>query len=429
MRSDDVSYTLEDCLDALIDYRGKTPRKTEAGIPLITAKVVKGGRIETPNEFIDPKDFGAWMTRGLPQVGDVVMTTEAPLGEVGQIRTLPVALAQRIVTLRGKAGVLHNDYLLYALQSAPVQAQLLGRSSGTTVLGIKQSELRRVSLALPRFEEQAAVAAVLKCLDDRIDLFRQTNATLESFVRSLFKSWFIDFDPVRAKAEGREPEGMDASTAAHFPDQFESSALGVIPKGWRAGKMGGLCHNPRAQARPGDLPVDTPYMGLEHIPRKSIALDSAGTAEGLESGKFWFQPDDVLFGKLRPYFHKVGLAPCRGVCSTDILVIRPIEARWLGFVAMHASSDELIAYATQLSNGAKMPRTSWHDIAAFNLVVPTEAIAQSFDDVARPLFRKIHANIAATKLLAEVRDALLPRLVNGKLRLPECQEEIREAVA
>ncbi|MFS9669459.1 restriction endonuclease subunit S, partial [Klebsiella pneumoniae] len=83
-------------------------------------------RIETPNEFIDPKDFGAWMTRGLPQVGDVVMTTEAPLGEVGQIRTLPVALAQRIVTLRGKAGVLHNDYLLYALQSAPVQAQLLG---------------------------------------------------------------------------------------------------------------------------------------------------------------------------------------------------------------------------------------------------------------------------------------------------------------
>ena len=128
MQSEVTRYTLEDCLDALIDYRGKTPRKTGEGIPLVTAKVVKGGRIERPNEYIAIEDFAGWMTRGLPRVGDVVMTTEAPLGEVGQIRQLPVALAQRVVTLRGKAGVLHNDYLLYALQSEPVQAQLHGLS-------------------------------------------------------------------------------------------------------------------------------------------------------------------------------------------------------------------------------------------------------------------------------------------------------------
>jgi type I restriction enzyme S subunit len=164
MPSEQQVLPLEDCLEALIDYRGKTPSKTDMGIPLITAKVVKGGRIETPTEFIAPEDFDSWMTRGLPKVGDVVMTTEAPLGEVGQILRLPVALAQRIVTLRGKPHLLDNDYLLYMLQAEAFQEQLKGRSSGTTVVGIKQSELRKVPLSLPPVQIQRDVASILKAL-------------------------------------------------------------------------------------------------------------------------------------------------------------------------------------------------------------------------------------------------------------------------
>src|SRR5690606_39158567 len=160
----------EDCLDDLIDYRGKTPRKTNHGIPLITAKVVKSGRIETPDEFIAEEDYASWMTRGLPKIGDVVLTTEAPLGEVAQIKFLPVALAQRIVTLRGKPGLLDNCYLLYLLQSQEMQEKLVGRSSGTTVIGIKQSELRKIELALPPISEQRAIAHILGTLDDKIEL-------------------------------------------------------------------------------------------------------------------------------------------------------------------------------------------------------------------------------------------------------------------
>lgn len=429
MRSELKTYALEECLDALIDYRGKTPHKTDCGVPLITAKVVKSGRIETPNEFIAHEDFAAWMTRGLPKVGDVVMTTEAPLGEVGQIQQLPVALAQRVVTLRGKERVLHNDYLLYALQSESVQAQLLERSSGTTVVGIKQSELRKVTLDLPPFEVQCELSCVLKALDDRIDLLRQTNATLESIAQALFKSWFIAFDPVRALAQGREPEGMDAATAALFPAEFEESTLGLIPKGWSLGKLEVICSNPRAQAKPGQMPPETPYIGLEHMPRKSIALDNAGTAEGLESGKFWFERNDVLFGKLRPYFHKVGLAPVRGVCSTDILVLRPKSPGWLGFLAMHASSDALISHTTQLSNGARMPRTSWHDVGGFDVTLPPHTVASAFDAAVKPMFERIHAHIESARLLASLRDTLLPRLISGKLRLPEAQTQLEDALA
>jgi len=141
---------LADCMAAIIDYRGKTPRKTTAGVPLVTAKVVKGGRIETPDEFIAHEDYDTWMRRGLPCMGDVVITTEAPLGEVAQLDGSRVALAQRLITLRGNPDVLENDFLRYAMQSAFVQAQLKARASGTTVLGIKQSELRKVLLPLPR---------------------------------------------------------------------------------------------------------------------------------------------------------------------------------------------------------------------------------------------------------------------------------------
>src|SRR5205823_10329946 len=133
----------------IIDYRGKTPSKTSSGVPLITAKVVKSGRIEEPNEFIAEEEYDEWMTRGRPESGDVVITTEAPLGEVAQLGSERVALAQRIILLRGKDGLLDNGFLKFLMQSENVQDQLRARASGTTVLGIKQSELRKVILTLP----------------------------------------------------------------------------------------------------------------------------------------------------------------------------------------------------------------------------------------------------------------------------------------
>jgi len=150
---------LEDCLDALNDYRGKTPVKTTSGIPLITAKIIKGGRIETPTEFIATDDYDSWMRRGLPKEGDVVLTVEAPLGQVAQLGPEKIAFAQCVVTLRGKPGVLDSTYLLYLLKTEEMQEQLKSRATGTTVLGIKQSELRKVSVALVPFDQQQSVAA------------------------------------------------------------------------------------------------------------------------------------------------------------------------------------------------------------------------------------------------------------------------------
>ncbi len=259
MGSEWTELPLEKCMEAIIDYRGKTPKKTSSGIPLITAKIIKGGSIEPTSEYIAEEDYKSWMRRGIPEPGDIVMTTEAPLGEVAQLDGRKIALAQRVITLRGKSGLLDNTFLKYLISSQDVQHQLEGRATGTTVKGIKQSELRKITLKFPSFRTQRQIALILGTLDDKIALNHQINATLESMAQALFKSWFVDFDPVidNALAAGNPiPEALQARADARaalgdqrnplpdhirqqFPDRFVlTEEMGWVPEGWTISTIG-----------------------------------------------------------------------------------------------------------------------------------------------------------------------------------------------
>lgn len=159
---------LDEVVSHFIDYRGKTPNKTTSGIPLITAKIVKAGRIQEPTEFISEEDYPIWMTRGYPEINDVVLTTEAPLGEVGLIRDTNVALAQRIITMRCNPGIFDNVLLKYYLMSEVGQYELDSRASGTTVFGIKASVLKKLSLLIPPLEQQKVIAEQLHAIEDKM---------------------------------------------------------------------------------------------------------------------------------------------------------------------------------------------------------------------------------------------------------------------
>ena len=287
---------------------------------------------------------------------------------------------------------------------------------------------KAMKVAVPSLREQDCIIGVLGSLDDRITLLRETNTTLEAIAQALFKSWFVDFDPVRAKQEGRAPEGMDEATAALFPDGFEESELGLVPKGWRLGELRNIAQTAKRQLQASELHADLLYVGLEHIPRKSFSLTDWGRAEGLESAKSAFAEDDILFGKLRPYFHKVVIAPFSGVCSTDILVCQPTSPAYWGVAAMHLFSVPLIDYADRLSNGAKMPRVTWKDLAAYPLCVPSAEIARRFNEALEPMIARMKANIHQARTLAALRDTLLPRLISGQLRLPEEQAQLGVAL-
>ena len=319
-------------------------------------------------------------------------------------------------------------FLLFALQSPYLQHQIgWNEGTGSTVSNLRIPVLEALRVPTPSLPDQLDIAETLGALDDRIALLRESNTTLEAIAQALFKSWFVDFDPVRAKQQGLAPAGMDEATAALFPDSFEESALGFVPKGWRPGILGEVVRTIKSQLHPSELRAAMNYVGLEHLPRKSLSLVNWGAADGLESAKAKFSEGDVLFGKLRPYFHKVIVAPFDGVCSTDILVCQSKQRAYDGFAAMQLFSAELIAYADRLSNGAKMPRIGWNDIAAYPLVVPSEPIASAYTEVVSSLLDRMKGNVFRAQTLATLRDTLLPRLISGQLRLPEALVEMEVA--
>ena len=178
-----------------IDYRGKTPPKTSSGIPLVTAKIVKNGMIQEPQEFIAENYYDEWMRRGIPQKGDVVFTTEAPLGEVARIKTDDkLAFAQRIIILEPNTQRLNAGYLFYALQDSVLKNRIAARATGTTVIGIKAAELKKVEIDLPPLQQQEKIVDTLSCLDDKIELNNKINENLEKQAEAIYQKCFGDVD-------------------------------------------------------------------------------------------------------------------------------------------------------------------------------------------------------------------------------------------
>jgi type I restriction enzyme S subunit len=258
--------------------------------------------------------------------------------------------------------------------------------------------------------------------------------TLEAMARALFKAWFVDFEPVRAKMEGRWERGQSLpGLPAHlydlFPARLVDSEVGEIPEGWRVGTLGDVAENPRRGVQPDAIAPDTPYIALEHMPRHSIALSDWGSANGIESNKFEFRKGEILFGKLRPYFHKVGVAPVDGVCSTDIVVVVPRTPHWFAFVLGIVSSDEFVEYTNAGSTGTKMPRTSWTEMARYEIALPPDALAQAFTHVVRRQVDRIIGAIYESRTLAAVRDALLPKLIRGEIRVKDAERFLKERIS
>lgn len=430
-----INLPLEDCMDAIIDYRGKTPRKTSAGIPLITAKIVKSGRIEQPEEFIDPSEYDKWMRRGLPKVGDVVITTEAPLGEVAQLSDARIALAQRLILLRGKPGVLDNTYLKYLLMSAAMQDQLTSRASGTTVVGIKQSELRTVVLPLPEIADQEAIASVLGSLDDKIEQNRRTGRKLEELARAVFKAWFVDFEPVKSKAAGATTfPGMLSETFASLPKSLKNSPLGTVPEGWEVCTIGDVANRIAMGPFGSDIKTDN-FVG-DGVPvirggnltngfvdRNFVYLTEEKADQLANANAF---PGDIVITH-RGTLGQIGLIPAKSrhrryVVSQSQMLIRPntavLSSHFLYlFLTSLRGQHELLANRSQTGVPAiSRPTTS---LKAISLVIPERSVVSAFERFAATLFDARVAGDAESAMLATLRDYLLPRLLSGRIRIGE----------
>ena len=410
-------YRLIEVLEALIDYRGKTPKKTTSGVPLITAKIIKNGRIETPTEFISVDDYDSWMVRGFPKVGDVVLTTEAPLGEVAQLDDANIALAQRVVTLRGKSNVLDNTYLKYYFLSNVGKQRLKVRETGTTVTGIKQSELREVLVDVPPYKVQVRIAEVLKSLDDKIEVNRQINDNLEQQAQALFKSWFVDFEP--------------------FRDQpFVESELGMIPEGWRVGRYEEIIETTIS----GDWGKEKPEGNYVH----KVACIRGCDFQDIKNGLRGNTPERYILEKnyqSKHFHHNDVLVEISGgtqtvstgrvcpvsqllidkfnadiVCTNFCRVIRPIAAyaAYLYYSWLYKYNAKVMFGYENGTSGIKNFRIK-DFISVEPVVIPPADLLGKFQQFVDSVQLQIQTRGSESSRLASLRDTLLPRLMSGEL--------------
>ena len=350
----------------------------------------------------------------------VIARTGASTGASAYIKDPPPSVfASYLVRLKTKPEF-DARFVAYYLKSEEFWSYIRG------VLGDKSAQPNASASTMAsapfrspkQLSEQRAIAHVLGTLDDKIELNRRMNRTLEEMARAIFRDWFVDFGPTRAKMERQEPY-LPPELWDLFPDELVDSEMGEIPEGWETTDLGTVATFPVRTVRPQELSSETAYIGLEHMPRKSVALYDWDSPEKVTSNKLSFQKGEFLFGKLRPYFHKVGLAPTDGICSTDIVVVAPKTKSWSSFVLLSISTDEFVAYTDQTSNGTKMPRTSWKTMGQYRICLPMEPVAEAFQATTQLMLERIVSNIHEAYVLEAQRETLLPQLIRGDVKVAE----------
>ncbi|MBT2500099.1 restriction endonuclease subunit S [Agromyces sp. ISL-38] len=279
-------------------------------------------------------------------------------------------------------------FVSYCLGADWTREWIVQHAVGATMLNLNTGILSAVPLDVPNLAEQRAIAEVLGALDDKIAANTRLAETADGYVR-------------------------EARVATGGQDRI---------------RVGTLVDSVRDAVDPGNLDPATPYIGLEHIPRRMSWLPDWGSAGDVTSGKNRFTAGDVLFGKLRPYFHKVVTAPASGVCSTDVVVLRAKSAELAGFAFAAISSDDVVQAVTASSEGTRMPRASWKDLAAVEVPWPGQVEAERFSSHFEQIRAAVFSALAENRTLAATRDTLLPQLMSGKLRVRDAEQITNEVV-
>jgi type I restriction enzyme S subunit len=293
---------------------------------------------------------------------------------------------------------------------------------------LNQEILSRIPAAVPEPAEQRAIAHILGTLDDKIELNRRINETLEAMGQAIFKSWFVDFGPVRAKAEGRD-SALPKPLADLFPARLVESEVGEIPDGWEVGRLGDiLCQRVERCAASAETTA-RPYVPIECISPRSLFLTDSKPGNEAQSSLTKFYKGDLLFGAMRPYFHKVCIAPFDGTTRTTAFVLYPKRKDDFAFATFLLHDSETIDFATRHSTGSTIPYAVWVDsMDSMPTILPPSKVRAAFDDAVRPMLARIPQAYFESRTLATLRDTLLPKLISGELRVPDAEKFIERAV-
>lgn len=390
---------LNDICSSIYDGDHNAPPKSDTGVPFVTISNIDAadGSIDFLNTAHVPNSyFESLKPERRPRPGDVLYSVVGSFGIPSLVKDQKPFVFQRHVAILRPNDRIEPEYLYYSMKSRNfyhwADSVAIGAAQRTVTLG----QLREKTIALPPLPVQSRIAGVLSAYDKLIDNNRKQIKLLEEAAQRLYKEWFVDL---------------------RFPGHETTPIHNGIPEGWKRTTVGKICELIRDSSRPDDRNESTMYIGLEHMPKNSICLNMYGDVSSVTGSKLNFRKNDILFGKIRPYFHKVGFAQCNGVTSTDTLVMRA-KPNCFGLLLEIVSSDAYVAYATATSKtGTKMPRADWNAMSAYELLEPSARVLAQFDGFVKQITDEI-MNLSDQIVAArEARDRLLPKLMSREIEV------------
>ena len=388
--------TLNDVCEFIVDCPHSTAKDEGAGYPLIrTPNIGRGRLILNDVHRVSEAAYQRRNLRATPQDDDLIMAREAPAGNVAIIKNgEKVCLGQRTVLLRPDKTKVYPDYLAYYLLAPQQQYGLLGTANGATVAHVNIPVIKTLPVSLPPIEEQKKAADILIAYDDLIETNQRQIKLLEEAAQRLYREWFVDL---------------------RFPGHEDVPMVDGVPEGWKRETVGTLCTKTKDTVAPESIPNGMPYIGLEHIPRHDFCLSEWGDSSEVTSSKAKYAANDIIFGQIRPYFHKVGFALNDGVASTDSYIMTPRADNW-GLFLLTVFSDAFVSYTYQTcKEGAKMPRADWNQMKKYPILVADNHTQTLFEERIGSIAGKVRSLALQKRLLSEARDRLLPKLMSGEI--------------
>ena len=383
------TYTMEDALEVIIDYRGKTPKKSDSGIPTLSAKSVKNNHIDySLCYYISVDEYKHFMVRGFPKIGDVLLTTEAPMGMVARLDRDNVGIAQRLLTLRGKKDVLDNEYLLYFLQSSIGQSLLKVRETGTTVTGIKQAEFRKIQINIPEISVQKKIGGILRSLDKKIEINSKINENLLEQVQAIYREMFVN------------TENSDRNICR--ANEYFDIAIGKTP--------------PRKEHQWFSTnPFDVTWISISDMGSCGTYIRKSSeqlTKEAVEKFNIKVVPDNTVLLSFKLTVGRIAITHGEMTTNEAIAHFKTDKPFINEYLYCYLKDFN---YQTMGSTSSIATAVNSKIIKAMPFVVPTDDEISLFHSIASPMFDQILNNQLENDSLTGIKDTLLPKLTSGEI--------------
>ncbi len=420
------TMSLGDCV--VINDSTYSPKEAWPFINYLDTGNITENRISKIQNLITGKDKIPSRARRKVCLGDIVYSTVRPNQKhFGLLKNIPenFLVSTGFSVIRAKSSYAHTSFIYWFLAQDHIveYLQTIAEHSTSAYPSIRPTDIECLKFNLPPLPEQRAISHILDTLDDKIELNRRMSETLEEMAQALFKSWFVDFDPVRAKMEGRwrrgeSLPGLSADLWELFPSNMVKSKMDKTPEGWNTGSLGNILQQRVERCHASEETSFLPYVPIDCISPESLSLTQSKHGSEAKSSLVKFYKGDLIFGAMRPYYHKVCIAPFEGTTRTTAFVLYPKQKYTFAFATLLLHNKDTINFATQNSTGSTIPYAVWNNsLETMPIVIPTRNVLEAFNNMVQSSLKSISQSYFEFQTLATLRNTVLPKLISGKVRV------------